>query len=356
MKIKIKIIISGVLLATMLFTEPAVSVTASDEDKTESRFFLEKNMETVDNLSHAQQSTEISTQEKSVILYQQDGSVYKILKIRKDRVKLPSMANPKGYTFMGWSKTSGKKAAPDYEAGDTIVTSEGLKLYPVMFDRSEEPDVSKREIAIPKGYQYIIFVGDSRTYAMERLLKREFGSSAFKKVKFISKPGTTLKWLKSTGSEKLFALLHKNKRKDQYPKTAVIFNHGVNDLKHNNGKINVNTLINRYCSYMRTLGPQLKQMNCDLYYMSVNPINTGRKNETTLRKGEEVRKFNKGIRKGLKGMYGFIDTYSYLIKNGYGTAHNLNAQQKDDGTHYTYKSYKRIFAYCMKQLAKKKKR
>ena len=31
-------------------------------------------------------------------------------------------------------------------------------------------------------------------------------------------------------------------------------------------------------------------------------------------------------------------------------------QQKDDGTHYTYKSYKRIFAYCMKQLAKKKKR
>ena len=55
-------------------------------------------------------------------------------------------------------------------------------------------------------------------------------------------------------------------------------------------------------------------------------------------------------------MYGFIDTYSYLIKNGYGTAHNLNAQQKDDGTHYTYKSYKRIIAYCMQQLAKKKKR
>ena len=102
MKRKMKKLISGVLLAAMLFTEPAVSVTASDADETESRFFLEKNMETVDNLSHAQQSKEISTQEKSVILYQQDGSVYKILKIRKNRVKLPSMANPKGYTFMGW--------------------------------------------------------------------------------------------------------------------------------------------------------------------------------------------------------------------------------------------------------------
>ena len=78
MKRKMKKLVSGVLLAAMLFTEPAVSVTASDADETESRFFLEKNMETVDNLSHVQQSKEISTQEKSVILYQQDGSVYKI--------------------------------------------------------------------------------------------------------------------------------------------------------------------------------------------------------------------------------------------------------------------------------------
>lgn len=293
----------------------------------------------------------------AVNLYRMDGSVYKTVYSRKGKIKLPTLANPKGYTFMGWSRRPGKTVNPEYEAGDTVSVMKETSFYPVMFDRSTEPDLSRKDITVPKGYDQIIFVGDSRTYALSKLLEQEFGDSLFKKVSFVSKTGSTLSWLKGTGRHQLLNLLEANKKNGKYVKTAVIFNHGVNSLKHYNGSnVNVNRIVNNYCTYMKKLAPKLKNRNCDLYYMSVNPVNTGKKDEATLRKGEEVRQFNEGIRKGLKGTYDYINTYGYLVKNGYGTASKLVSQDKDDGTHYTYATYKRIFAYCMNYLSKKTRR
>lgn len=355
-----KKILGGILLAAVLCTE-SVSAFAAQNGKDSvdltagSVWSINKN----DDAGTGNNGGDNPAQNEriAVTLYREDGSVYKTVYARKGKVKLPTMANPKGYTFMGWSRRPGKKVNPEYEAGDTISVTKEICLYPVLFDRSTEPELSRKDITIPKGYDRIIFVGDSRTYALSKLLAQEFGNGSFRKVSFVSKTGSTLSWLRGTGKNQLLNLLEDNKKNGEYVKTAVIFNHGVNSIKHHNGSnVNVNRIVNNYCTYMKKLAPKLKQRNCDLYYMSVNPVNAGRKDESTLRKGEEVRQFNEGIRKGLKGTYDYINTYSYLIKNGYGTASKLVFQDKDDGTHYTYATYKRIFAYCMKYLSKTTKR
>lgn len=349
MKIKRKIgkMLGGILIASILCTGPVQLVAASG--KVEISNVYSENIGTYG----ASTSKKSKTTQKTVVFYYRDGSIYKTVKTRNGKVKLPYMANPSGYTFLGWSEKKGRKKNPKYEAGDVISVNKNTDFYPVIFNRSAEPNLSKRDMAVPTQYKHIIFVGDSRTYALEQFLNQKYGKSAFKKVEFIGKPGSNLNWLKKTGSKRLKKLLEKNKKNGEYEKTAIIFNHGVNNVKHTNGDINIKTLIQNYCSYMRELATILEEKNCDLYYMSVNPINAGTKSAPEKRKGEEIRQFNNGIKNGLKGLYDYIDTYHYLVKNGYGTAHRLDAQDRDDGTHYTYKTYKRIFAYCLRHLSKK---
>lgn len=349
MKIKRKIskLLGGVLLASVLCTEPASLAYAAE------RIDLYSAASEDTGAYGASGANRATVKQKDVIFHYKDGSIYKKMRTSNGKVKLPYMANPVGYTFLGWSKTPGKTSHPDYEAGDVISLSKHTNLYPVMFNRKKEPNLSKKDMVIPSQYKHIIFVGDSRTYALEKFLNQTYGKSAFKNVDFIGKSGSTLSWLKKTGITRLNSLLEKNRNNGEYEKTAIIFNHGVNNVKHKSGKINVQSVVNNYCSYMKAIAPVLQSKNCDLYYMSVNPINTGRSNTTSLRKGEEVREFNKGIRNGLSGIYNYIDCYNYLVKNGYGTAHRLDTQSKDDGTHYTYKTYKRIFSYCLKMLSRK---
>ena len=89
--------------------------------------------------------------------------------------------------------------------------------------------------------------------------------------------------------------------------------------------------------------------------MSVNPVNSktieylGR---NAIRKEEVIRKFNSVLKSGLGSTYGYIDTYSYLLENGYGTNLGGGGQDvaTDDGLHYTTKTYKRIFKFCLDLL------
>lgn len=287
------------------------------------------------------------TQKKVIVkLYQLSGqSLYKKITVKKGyEFYLPGMRNKKGKTMLGWSEQRGSQKAPQYQVGQKITVRRSMKLYPVLFKRSNEPSLRKGELASaraaavgPQGcFSRIIFVGDSRTTGLQDALRKEFGSSVTKNVYFVCKFGSGLSWLKSSGEQKLMQLAKKN--------TAVIFNHGVNDLKK----------ANEYISYMKQVGVKLRKRGCTLYYMSVNPFNKLEITAFGLHKRKEdehhIIQFNRQIRTALcrKGFYHYLDSYSYLLQNGYGTR---EVKHRDDGIHYTAKTYKRIYEFCLRKLS-----
>ena len=282
----------------------------------------------------------------TVTLYRASGQkLYKKITVKKgEEIYLPGMRNRKGRTMLGWSEKKGFGKAPQYQVGQKIAVRRSMKLYPVLFKRSDEPVLHREEIASarsaavgPQGrFRRVIFVGDSRTTGLRDALRKGFGSSATKNVYFVCKFGSGLAWLKSSGEQKLVQLAGKS--------TAVIFNHGINDLRK----------ANEYISYMKRIGGKLQKKGCTLYYMSVNPFN---KLEITAFRGRgrkederHIIQFNKQIRTALcrKGSYHYLDSYSYLIQNGYGTR---EVKHRDDGIHYTAKTYKRIYEFCLRKLS-----
>lgn len=195
-------------------------------------------------------------------------------------------------------------------------------------------------------------MGDSRTYGLQKVLYEQFGKEYVDShVSFVCCSNTELGWLKSTGAQALLKEIEKCRKNEKYAKIAVVFNHGINDLRDINGKQDLNDRLSQYVSYMKKLGTKLSMKNCSLYYMSVNPINGGEKGSTKNRKCEDVRTFNSGLAGELGSQYHYIDVYSYLMRTGYGTVSNTG-DGTDDGVHYTPKTYKRIFTFCLNNIRK----
>ena len=105
---------------------------------------------------------------------------------------------------------------------------------------------------------------------------------------------------------------------------------------------------------MSDIASTLKSKNCKLFYMSVNPINSVMitKAGKGARTEAQVREFNSKIHSGLSLNYKYIDTYSVLMKKGYGTNSSYFGTDaaSDDGLHYTTKTFKRIYYYCITYL------
>ena len=289
----------------------------------------------------------VQMQSVSVKLCKTNGTVWKMVTLGKGGyLKLPSASNATGYTFMGWSKTkrTGSSAAPDYEAGERIKVSKATTLYATVFNRTLEKDISSDDMAHPAVgllYSKVIFVGDSRTVGMEKTLNRQMSSSVTKDVSVVASAGQGLSWFKSEGYEQLLKEI--SEAEGSRP-IAVIFNLGVNDMAN----------ASNYVSYMTNIAPTLKKKNCKLFYMSVNPINSTMitKAGRGARTEAQVREFNSKIHSGLSVYYKFIDTYSVLMKKGYGTNASYVGvdRDSDDGLHYTTKTYKRIYYYCVTYL------
>ena len=228
-----------------------------------------------------------------LILHRNDGDIYKIIQAPSGKLKLPVMANEENYTFLGWSTRAGQKTAPRYEAGQVITVSGTMHLYAVRFWRYQEPNLVRNSFHYPENYERIIFVGDSRTYGLQKVLYEQFGKEYVDSyVSFVCCSNTELDWLKSTGAlQALLKELEKYRKNEKYAKIAVVFNHGVNDLRDINGKQDLNDKISQYGYYMKKLGTKLSMKNCSLYYMSVNPINGGEKGSTQNRRCEDIRTF-----------------------------------------------------------------
>ena len=134
---------------------------------------------------------------------------------------------------------------------------------------------------------------------------------------------------------------------DNAKPVAVIFNLGVNDLIHKNREsISYDSVASDYASYMNGLSRKLTARNCELFYMSVNPCNTAMK---STRKESEIRGFNNRLRQRLNGNFTWINSYSYLMRCGYTTRCEFRGYT-DDGVHYSMRTYKRIYAYAIKQI------
>lgn len=289
-----------------------------------------------------------------VYLRTKGGKLWKTVEVAKGSYyELPGVRNKNGYTMMGWSTKKGQSKNAKYEVGEKVKVSKNITLYSVLFVRSKETDYSGLQLqkitaGLTSKYKQVIFVGDSRTVLMERTLVKCGYTASTDKVSFIAKKGEGLAWLKETGYNQLLNKVGNKNSLNEKP-TAVIFNLGVNDLGN----------LSKYVSYMKQIAPELEKRGCKLYYMSVNPVNNeslkywGKKE----RAEAKVRNFNTTIKSklcGKNGDYTFINSYAYLMKYGFGTnAGNAGYDvEKDDGLHYTVKTYKRIFRYCINILKK----
>ena len=245
---------------------------------------------------------------------------------------------------MGWSTKPMQSVSPQYEAEEKITVNGNMDLYAVVFNRTTETDLTEDQLPQVDIYKYkqVIFVGDSRTEFMKNVLTG-MGESVTKNVKFVCSAGKGLDWFTTTGWAQLYSLVQHDSNSILSKKTAVILNFGVNDLSKSAG----------YAEYYNWIAPQLKSKGCELYVMSVNPVNrlmlpnAGRAD----RSEAAVRSFNEYMKANLSSAYTYIDMYSYLKSTGYSFASDhYGTGTVDDGLHYTTRTYKRIFAKCMDSL------
>ena len=287
-----------------------------------------------------------AVQKKAVTLTlcKNNGAVYSTTKmVQGSTYKLSGVKDVSGYTFMGWSEKAGQKVNPDYEAEETITVKKNTTLYAVVFNRSSEDNLSADVLPQVNSYKYknVVFIGDSRTEYMKNALARAGANTNY--VKFICKAGEGYSWLTGTAVPQLQELVKNDTNSILSKKTAVIFNFGVNDYNE----------YAKYAAYYKLIASSLERKGCELYFMSVNPINrlmlsnTGRAD----RSEAKIRSFNTYMQKNLPSSYTYIDMYSYLKATGYSFASDkYGAGSIDDGLHYTARTYKRIFTLCLRSL------
>ena len=271
-----------------------------------------------------------------VTLYRTNGQVYRSVNTSGNtKAVFPNIDIGNGDMFLGWSRTKGKTSQPEYYAGDRIPTKNG-RYYMVVFPKSR--DRAPSVLHQPEKHDLVYFVGDSRTMGMRQAL----GSSVPSNVKFVYKSGQGLTWFRQSGYGTLLRNIAKQPKR---MKKAVVINLGTNDLRY----------YSQYVTYMRRVAQKLKAYNCDMYYLSVNPVNSmmiKRYIGWVSRTENQVETFNKAIRSGLclgKNKYfTYIDTCTKLQKHGW-ISDRYN-QGLYDGVHYSNETYLRIYDYVIRTL------
>ena len=270
-----------------------------------------------------------------VNLRKYDGTVWKVVDTSSRSATFPAVNLNSANMCLGWSRTKGKTTNPEYKAGDKIPTRTGNYYMVVFFSKQDRAPAS---IIKPTKHQMVYFVGDSITVGLQLAL----GNSAPSNVDFVCKGNQGLDWFRQTGYRELLRKLSKQSRKT---KKAVIINLGVNDMSN----------INTYVVYMRKVSENLKQnYNCDMYYLSVNPVNSAmiRSYGAGTRTEAQVAAFNKTIYQklcsGSDRAFIYINTCTNLQK--YGWSSNRYDAGIYDGLHYSVETTLRIYGYCIRKL------
>lgn len=290
-----------------------------------------------------------------LVLHKADGSIFARYPIdQSGRQRLPSARNPRGYTFLGWSEKKGQTQNPSFLPGQEIRVTQTTHLYAVLFNRRHEPDLMEYQMPMvdPAKFSKVIFVGDSRTVKMKVTLRQQCSDEFLDSIDFVSHSGEGLDWLKNEGFYQLKQQIREEGNPSRRKPIAIIFNFGVNDLRFLYGNTSrCDAVIKEYVLYMNRLARKFQFLNCKLYYMSVNPLNS---TLSTSRREKDVHQFNAGLRKSLSSDFTFLDIHHRLMKYGYSTNNDVFGNMKDDGIHYSMRTYKRIYTMCLNEIMRLK--
>ena len=173
-----------------------------------------------------------------------------------------------------------------------------------------DSDETSSRVSVSEGaYSEFLFVGDSRTVGMQMYCEVEIDA--------IAKSGMGLDWME-TQLDTIYATRGKN----------IIFNMGVNDMKK----------INSYIEFYNNLPEDFLAGN-KIIIMTVNPADES----LTVAHGyyctnEQITNFNAAIAAGVRDDIAILDSYSYLMTNGFGTS---------DGVHYDRDTYNVIYRFVV---------
>lgn len=172
-----------------------------------------------------------------------------------------------------------------------------------------------------------MFLGDSRTVGMQTAIGN------LPNVIWVCKVGGNYNWLMNgtvniydmecTPADAADMFLTAN------PQGTLYFNLGVNDM----GDVSL------YTAYINSLSEKFPEAN--IYYMSVNPVYDDMcAGNGYYASNEKISTFNTAVLSALSDKIVWIDTYTYLMENGYGTF---------DGLHYDNNTYKAIYNYVLER-------
>lgn len=152
-----------------------------------------------------------------------------------------------------------------------------------------------------------LWIGDSRTVGM----------SQFVSITRFAECGMGLNWFLEN-AETIY----------EYRDQTIVINLGVNDLGN----------VYNYLNTFRNMPEEFVQSNY-IYIMSVNPVDEVKERQYGyIVSNAAIENFNSIIRDNLRDDFYFIDTYSYLINDGFSTV---------DGLHYDGNTYIKIHDFMI---------
>lgn len=156
----------------------------------------------------------------------------------------------------------------------------------------------------------VIFIGDSRTVGMNNVVNMSNMSDTY----VVAKVGKGYKWYQQTGQYEVANI----KNEHPHDKWIYVFNLGVNDLGN----------IEKYQALIDEM-----EVDNTVYTVSVNPVIDSKSRNV---KNNNIERFNEQLQAAADN---YIDTYSYLVTNGFNSS---------DGLHYGKSTYETIYSLIQK--------
>lgn len=173
------------------------------------------------------------------------------------------------------------------------------------------PEVTKEPLKV--------FIGDSRTVGMDKSVEDNDNE------KYIAKGSMGYNYLEETAWAEFEKLVEENSGKE----INAVVNFGVNDLSNEE-------------KYAEFINEKIKTLpdNVSVSWASVNPV---KGNYVKLK--ERIETFNEQLKTDLDSSIGYIDSYTWLMENGFSSS---------DGLHYSAETNKSIHDFWVENLDKEK--